>query len=124
MGLADSDLLATAAAFTADSIAYAYKKYVLPPIAIDEIFLAGGGALNRTLVELIQARLAPIRVSTLDELGVPVQAREVLTMMAIGNETVQGETGNVPKTTGARHHVIAGDITPGVQPQSTGHSQD
>lgn len=116
LGLSDADLLATAAAFTADSIAYAYREFVLPRIAIEEVFLAGGGALNGTLVGLIRKRLAPIPVHTLDELGVPVQAREVLTMMTIGNETIQGSAGNVPTATGAGRHVIAGDITPGGRP--------
>lgn len=116
-GLSDPDLLATAAAFTADSIAFAYREFVLPRIALDEIFLAGGGALNTTLVKLIRERLAPVPVRSLEELGVPVQAREVLTMMAIGNETIQGRTGNVPTATGAREQVIAGDITPGGRPR-------
>ena len=118
IGLSDADLLATAAAFTADSIAFAYREHILPRIAIDEIFLAGGGASNTTLVDLIRERLAPIPVRTLDDLGVPVQAREVLTMMAIGNQTIQGEAGNVPAATGAGRHVIAGDITPGGRPSS------
>ena len=118
IGLSEADLLATAAAFTADSIAFAYREHILPRIAIDEIFLAGGGATNTTLVDLIRERLAPIPVRTLDDLGVPVQVREVLTMMAIGNQTIQGEAGNVPAATGAGRRVIAGDITPGGRPGS------
>ncbi len=99
IGLSEADLLATAATFTADSIAFAYREHILPRIAIDEIYLAGGGASNTTLVDLIRERLAPIPVRPLDDLGVPVQAREVLTMMAIGNQTIQGEARNVPAVT-------------------------
>ena len=116
-GMSDPDLLATAAAFTADSIAYAYREFVLPRVAIDEVFFGGGGTLNTALMERIRERLGPLPVYTLDELGVPVQTREVLTMMAIGNETVQGGVGNARNASGAGRYVIAGDITPGGCPR-------
>ena len=113
LGLTDEDLLATVAAFTAESIAYNYREFVFPRAKVDEILLAGGGAKNETVRRMIAERLDPIPVSTTEDLGIPVEAREVLTMVVIGNETVQGGTGNVPSATGASKLVIAGDITPG-----------
>ena len=62
---------------------------------------------------MLRQRLDPIPVGTTDDIGIPVDAREVLTMVVIGNETVHGGTGNVPNATGASKLVIAGDITPG-----------
>lgn len=113
LGLTDEDLIATATAFTAESIAFAYREFVLPRAPVDEILLAGGGAKNMTLTNMLRQRLDPIPVGTTDDIGIPVDAREVLTMVVIGNETVHGGTGNVPNATGASKLVIAGDITPG-----------
>ena len=113
LGLSDEDLLATAAAFTAESIAHNYREFVFPRAKVDEILLAGGGAKNETVCRMIAERLDPIPVSTTEDLGIPVESREVLTMVVIGNETIQGGTGNVPTATGSSKLVIAGDITPG-----------
>ena len=113
LGLSDEDLIATATAFTAESIAYAYREFVLPRATVDEVLLAGGGAKNMTLTRMLTERLDPIPVGTTEDIGIPVEAREVLTMVVIGNETVHGGTGNVPNATGASKLVIAGDITPG-----------
>jgi anhydro-N-acetylmuramic acid kinase len=113
LGLSDADIVATATALTAESIAYAYEKFVLPRVRIDEVFVAGGGAWNDTLMRMLRERLGSLPVSTTDALGIPVEAREVLAMAVIGNDTVQGQAGNVPSATGAAHRVICGDITPG-----------
>ncbi len=112
-GLSDDDIIATATAFTAESIGFAYREFVNPRVGLDEILLAGGGAHNATLCRMIEERVAPIPVSTIESIGIPVDAREVLTMVALGNETALGHPGNVPSATGASHRVISGDITPG-----------
>ncbi|MEW5719568.1 MAG: anhydro-N-acetylmuramic acid kinase, partial [Chloroflexota bacterium] len=44
MNLSDADIVATVTAFTAESIARAYRDFA--PAQIDEVYLAGGGALN------------------------------------------------------------------------------
>ena len=113
LGLSDADILASATALTAESIAFAYRRFVFPRVPIDEVFVAGGGARNATMMRMLRERLAPIPVATTEELGIPVEAREVLAMVALANDTVQGYTGNAPGATGARRRVICGDITPG-----------
>lgn len=115
LGLGDADIVATATALTAATIELAMRSYVLPRARLDEMFVAGGGAHNTTMLRMIRERLAPlgITVQPLDALGYPVDAREVLTMVALANDTVQGNPGNAPGATGARHRVISGDITPG-----------
>ena len=114
LGLSDEDIVATATAFTAESITHNYKEFDFPRVSIDEILLAGCGANNATLIGMLRDRLYPIAITTIEErLGIPVEAREGLTMIAIGNDTVQGNAGNVPSATGAQSRVIAGDITPG-----------
>ena len=66
LGLSNEDLVATATAFTAESIAYAYREFILPHYTIDEILLAGGGAYNLTLVGMIEKRLAPIPIGSIE----------------------------------------------------------
>lgn len=54
--LVPRDLITTLTAFTAESIAKAYHDFVLPK-GLDEILVAGGGALNPTLITMLGERL-------------------------------------------------------------------
>lgn len=112
LGLEDHDIAATVTAFTAESMALAYREYIFPRCRVDEIFLAGGGAHNKTLHRMISEALDPIPIGKLDDLGYPVDSREVLTSAVIGNETIFGGAGNNPSATGAARRVIVGDISP------------
>jgi anhydro-N-acetylmuramic acid kinase len=109
--LTDADIVATATAFTAESIARAYWDFA--PAPIDQVYLAGGGALNPTLVEMIRARLGPTEIHQHDELGLAPSAKEAVLFAVLAYETYHGRAGNLPSCTGARHAVIMGDITPG-----------
>ncbi len=109
--LTDTDIVATATAFTAESIARAYRDFA--PVRVDEIYLAGGGALNPTLVEMIRARVSPIEIHQHEELGLPASAKEAVAFAVLAYETFHGRTGNLPSCTGAHHAVVMGDITPG-----------
>lgn len=63
----DSNLVATATAITAESIARAYDQFVTKRHAIEAIYFCGGGALNKFLLQSIRRRLPSIGVTTLDE---------------------------------------------------------
>ncbi len=110
MSLPDSDIVAIATALTAESIAQSYRDYL--PARIDEIFLAGGGALNPTLVKMIRARVAPTQVYQHNELGLQPSAKEAVTFAVLAYETYHGRPGNLPSCTGASGVRILGDITP------------
>jgi anhydro-N-acetylmuramic acid kinase len=112
LGLEDRDIAATVTAFTAESMAMAYREFIFPRAHVDEIYLAGGGAHNKTLHRMISEALHPIPVGKLDDLGYPVDSREVLTTAVIANETMLGGAGNNPSATGASRRVIVGDISP------------
>lgn len=109
--LSNEDFIATLTAFTAESIASSYRTYL--PSQVDQVYLAGGGALNPTLVDMIRTRVAPAEVHMHDELGLAPGAKEAVAFAVIGYETWHGRPGNLPTCTGARHPVIMGDITPG-----------
>lgn len=110
-GLSFEDQVATATAFTAESIATAYRDFVLPKIPVGMVIVAGGGALNATLLEMLALRLPGIRVATAASMGVPVDAREAMAFAVLGHESLMGRPGNLPLVTGARGPVILGSIT-------------
>lgn len=110
--LSSADVVATMTTFTAESIAYNYRTFILPTQPVDEVLVCGGGAHNRTLMNILAERLIPLPIGTVADAGVPVGAREVMCVGIIGNETMLGEAGNVPSATGASRRVVMGQITP------------
>jgi anhydro-N-acetylmuramic acid kinase len=101
------DLVAILAAF----IAAAYTSWLAPVAPIDELIL-GGGAPNPVLVEHLRARLAPARLRTAEELGLPSDAKEAIAFALLGYETLRGRPANLPAATDARHPVVLGKIVP------------
>ncbi len=110
-GVDGPDLVATLTAFTAASIAEAYRRFL--PVFPDEVIVSGGGALNPTLMAMLRQRLAPARVLASDALGLPADAKEAIAFAVLAYETIHGRPGNLPPCTGARHPAILGKITPG-----------
>jgi anhydro-N-acetylmuramic acid kinase len=105
-GLEPHDLVATLTAFTAASMAEAYRKHVLPR-GCDEVLLAGGGALNPTLVAMIRERLR-CEVATFEERGWVAKDREALAFAVMGYYAAHGLPNTLPRATGARRAVVAG----------------
>jgi anhydro-N-acetylmuramic acid kinase len=112
LGLSFEDQVATATAFTAQSMADAYRDFVLPRTPIATVVVAGGGALNPTLLGMIQEKVPRgVRVTTAAALGVPDLAREAMAFAVLGHESLMGRPGNLPAVTGARAPVVLGSIT-------------
>ena len=108
--IAPFDILATVTALTAVSIAEAYRRFL--PTSADEVILCGGGARNRTLVEMLQQRLHPAKLRTSDEFGISADAKEAVSFAILAAETIRGAANNVPAATGARRPVVLGKIIP------------
>lgn len=109
--VSDEDIVATMTAFTARSIAQAYKDFL--PTLPDEVIVSGGGARNKTLVNKLSEYLAPAQVFTSDEIGVAVEAREAVAFAVLAYESFHGRRGNLPAATGARREVVLGSLTKG-----------
>lgn len=106
--LRDEDLLATATGFTVWTIADAYRRFL--PKLPDEIYLAGGGTHNRTLVRMFADLLPEIPIRNTDILGIPIDAREAIAFAILARATALGRPNNVPSATGAKRPVILGKL--------------
>jgi anhydro-N-acetylmuramic acid kinase len=131
------DALATATAFTAESIARATSDFVLPRFAVAECIVSGGGARNPVLMEELRRRLnanrhshrgiepqrnagakerkigadsKAIEVIASDDAGVPSGAKEAVAFAVLAYHTFHRRASNVPAATGARHPAILGKI--------------
>jgi anhydro-N-acetylmuramic acid kinase len=106
----DDDIIATATALTARSIADAYRRFM--PELVTEILLSGGGAKNPTLVTMISRAIAPLPVRSFAERYFDGEAKEAVAFALLAYLHMNGETANVPRATGARGHRILGKLTP------------
>jgi anhydro-N-acetylmuramic acid kinase len=113
--LSQPDILATATALTARSIALAWKQFVAPRICSAEAdyIVAGGGTRNPTLMRMLSEELAPYRcrIQTTDDFGIPSEAKEAVAFALLAWHTWHRLPGNVPAATGATHPAILGQIT-------------
>jgi anhydro-N-acetylmuramic acid kinase len=116
--LRTEDVVATATAFTAASVAEAYRRFVFPKLKTGElgklqVILGGGGAMNPTLRRMLAERIGVGGLLTHEDFGIANAAKEALAFAILAHETLRGKPGNVPKATGARRAVVLGKIVPG-----------
>ena len=105
-GVKIEDLIATATALTAESIARAYRDFVMPRGAIDEVVVGGGGSQNPTLMKMLRARLPHQRLISHEDLGIDSNAKEAIALAVIGNDAVAGMNTNITGATGGRPTVL------------------
>ncbi|HKO01189.1 MAG TPA: anhydro-N-acetylmuramic acid kinase [Thermoanaerobaculia bacterium] len=105
-GVKIEDLIATATALTAESIARAYRDFVMPRGAIDEVVVGGGGSQNPTLMKMLRARLPQQRLISHEDLGIDSNAKEAIALAVIGNDAVAGMNTNITGATGGRPTVL------------------
>jgi anhydro-N-acetylmuramic acid kinase len=107
------DTINTVTAFTAKTISDSYRKYIQPSYKISEVVMSGGGVYNPILFQYLKDYLGDMRIRKVEEFGIPSDAKEALAFAILANETICGNTGNVPSATGARERVVLGKIIPG-----------
>ncbi len=110
------DVVATATALTARSIAQAVGRFAIPTDAKNsfrELIVSGGGSRNATLVAMLAEQLAPmgIIVRFSDEFGLPSEAKEAVAFAVLAYETWNRRPSNVPSATGASRAVVLGKIS-------------
>ena len=102
------DVLATATAFTAQSIALSLRRFAkrLP----NRLVVAGGGSRNPTLLTFLQEALPEVKVQIQEDLGLNSDAKEAVAFALLANEALFGVCNNAPSATGAKHGVVMGRI--------------
>lgn len=108
--ISPADLLHTATAFTAASVAQACQKFVFPRARATELILAGGGARNPLLVAYLVAFLPALKIIPAAALGVPADAKEAFAFAILAYAAFHQRSNNLPSATGARHPAILGKI--------------
>jgi anhydro-N-acetylmuramic acid kinase len=111
---AKADVVATATALTARSIADAVRRFVIAPeAAYREVIIGGGGANNPTLLAMLANELRPLELSLRlsDEFGVPAAAKEAMAFALMAYETWNRRASNVPSATGAKRPAVLGKIS-------------
>jgi anhydro-N-acetylmuramic acid kinase len=113
--LSSEDLIATATALTAESIALGVRNFVLPEMRVDEIFVSGGGTHNPTLMRMLRKAMDTVPVMETTEVGLDVDAKEAIAFAVMAYETAHSRPSNVPMATGAKRSVVLGKVTPNGQ---------
>jgi anhydro-N-acetylmuramic acid kinase len=111
--LPPKDLVATLTRFTAESIAFACRRFVMPHNVYEEAIVSGGGARNDFLMEQLRSAIPELSIKQSDEYGLPAGAKEAVAFAILANETLHGHTGSLPSVTGAARPVVLGTIVPG-----------
>ena len=123
-GASKPDVVATATALTARSIADAVERFVLPRLAVPrtaarrkqagcQMIVSGGGAKNPTLMAMLRGEIATLGTSlhSSDEFGLPAEAKEAVAFALLAHETWHRRPSSVPSATGAKRAAILGKIS-------------
>ena len=110
-----ADIIATATALTASSIARAVRSFVLPNKRgkYERMIVSGGGTKNTTLMKLLARQLDElgIQLRNADKYGIPSQAKEAMAFALLAYETWHRRPANVPSATGADRPAVLGKIS-------------
>jgi anhydro-N-acetylmuramic acid kinase len=110
------DVITTACALTARSIALAVRKFVVNPqprARFREMIVSGGGAKNPTLIKMLNAELHSLNLvlRRSDEFGLPSEAKEAVAFAVLAYQAWHQAAGNIPSATGAKHPAVLGKIS-------------
>ena len=109
--LSHNDWLSTITDFTAYSVFRNYVKFIQTQTEINELFISGGGAKNKFLVNSLKKYFGKkVRVQNIKDLGMSSDSKEALCFAVLANETLSGNPSNIPKVTGASRKTILGKI--------------
>ena len=109
------DVVATATALTARSIAAAMQTFLAPVNSrkqfFHELIVSGGGAKNRTILRWLRALLPELTVRTSDEFGLPAEAKEAVAFAVLAYQTWHRQPSNIPSATGAQRAAVLGKVS-------------
>ena len=101
------DVQSTLVALTARTIADAVRREASDAT---EVLACGGGARNETLMKALATELAPRRVATTADQGIPVEHVEAMAFAWLARESLAGRQSSLPDVTGARAARVLGAV--------------
>ena len=110
-GLPMLDLIATATAFTAATVAAQIDRFARPAMPIDDLIVGGGGARNPMLMAYLEGFLPGTILQTTAEYGFDAEAKEAIFFAVLAYERFFGRVNNLPSATGARRGVAMGKLS-------------
>ncbi len=108
-GLSLPDLVATATALTALTIAHAVQGW--NRAAEVDLIVSGGGVHNPQLMAYLAAYLPNVALAPSNDFGIDADAKEAIAFAVLAYRSWRREPSNLPSATGARSAAILGDIT-------------
>lgn len=106
----NQDIVATVAEFTAVSVYANYLLFLKTKGEIEELFVSGGGAHNRFVLDSLRRHFADSVVSPAEEIGISSDAKEAVCFAVLANELINGNSSNLPSVTGAVRNTLLGKI--------------
>lgn len=103
------DLIATATALTAATVAAGLHRFVR---RVDELIVSGGGAHNPQIMGGLAAFLPGVAICTSADFGIGIDAKEAIAFAVLAYQTWRRRPSNLPSATGARRAVVLGKISP------------
>ena len=110
--LSGPDALATATAFTAESVSRQVTRWLPPAARKATVYACGGGARNPSLMRALRASLSPRWLLPVEVLGMPGEAVEPVAFALLARARLLGLPNVMPAVTGARRAVSAGVVVP------------
>jgi len=110
---AKADVIATATALTARSMAQAVHRFVLKRGRYHDWVVSGGGTKNAALMSMLEKEAAELGLwlRHSDSFGIPSGAKEAVAFALLAYQTWNQLPGNVPSATGAKRAVVLGKIS-------------
>ncbi len=103
------DVQATLCQLTAETIARAVREYASHT---QSLYICGGGAHNKALMEGLATALKEIPVSTSQALGIEPEWVEAVAFAWLAKQGLYRQPGNLPAVTGAKGERVLGGIYP------------
>lgn len=108
--IAPQDVQATLMEFTAQTLSGAILS-AMPECS--DVFVCGGGAKNRALMQRLSTLLGTRPVANTSDLGIDPDWVEACAFAWLAHQAIEGLPGNIPSVTGATRPVVLGGVYPG-----------
>jgi anhydro-N-acetylmuramic acid kinase len=107
------DMMASLLEITVQSVKRAVEQENESLKKVKLVAVAGGGALNETLMKRLKSIFSPeVEVALTSEFGIPVMAREAMAFAALGYAHVNQISSNLITATGAKKETVLGEWHP------------